>query len=347
MAVAFPLDESLLKSVSRSFYLSLRILPAPIRPVMGVGYLLCRAADTLADTDLLDPSDRLKAVRDFRRLFEGFPVPSGAIARFLDSLPSQRSSPRTADDLLVAKLPECGRMFNALGRTDQALVQSVIQAVTQGMETDISSLGTSVDDLRALTTKADLERYVGFIGGEPGRFWTNVCLDHLLPKETPRQRLLDDGFRLGLGLQRVNILRDLPRDLRQGRCYVPTEMLAPQGLTPVDLLSKDALDRFLPLYHRLIDEALEDLNRGIAYLRMLPKRHLRLRLAVWWPLIFGMDTLSKLRLSMEVLNEKKVEKVPRRRIYSRMLWSFMTVWSNRWLTAEAHGQTREASSSLN
>src|SRR5688572_30594106 len=41
---------ALLKGVSRSFYISIRLLPSPLRRPISVAYLLARAADTLADT---------------------------------------------------------------------------------------------------------------------------------------------------------------------------------------------------------------------------------------------------------------------------------------------------------
>ena len=40
----------MLRSVSRSFYLSLRILPAALREPLSLAYLLARATDTIADT---------------------------------------------------------------------------------------------------------------------------------------------------------------------------------------------------------------------------------------------------------------------------------------------------------
>ena len=40
----------LLRDVSRSFYLTLRVLPRPVRPQIGLAYLLARATDTIADT---------------------------------------------------------------------------------------------------------------------------------------------------------------------------------------------------------------------------------------------------------------------------------------------------------
>ena len=59
----------LLRGVSRSMYLSLRALPAGVRDSMGLGYLLCRAADTIADTRLVPKDQRLKAVERYREAF--------------------------------------------------------------------------------------------------------------------------------------------------------------------------------------------------------------------------------------------------------------------------------------
>ena len=44
------LGGPLLASVSRSFYLTIRILPAKLRGPIGLAYLLARASDTIADS---------------------------------------------------------------------------------------------------------------------------------------------------------------------------------------------------------------------------------------------------------------------------------------------------------
>src|SRR2546430_5311660 len=44
------LRGSILASVSRSFYLSIRLLPKKLRDPVSLGYLLARASDTIADT---------------------------------------------------------------------------------------------------------------------------------------------------------------------------------------------------------------------------------------------------------------------------------------------------------
>ncbi|HIB24245.1 MAG TPA: hypothetical protein EYO22_06000, partial [Candidatus Poseidoniales archaeon] len=45
-----PEIDSLLEQTSRSFYLTLKVLPTKIRGQIGLLYLLARLADTIADS---------------------------------------------------------------------------------------------------------------------------------------------------------------------------------------------------------------------------------------------------------------------------------------------------------
>ena len=72
----------LLRSVSRSFYLSIRILPAPLREPVALAYLLARATDTVADTARISGTLRAEtlakiegAIRDQFRLPESQVLP--------------------------------------------------------------------------------------------------------------------------------------------------------------------------------------------------------------------------------------------------------------------------------
>src|SRR5262245_42072132 len=71
----------LLKSVSRSFYLTLRVLPRGLRDPVGLAYLLARAADTIADTQLIAPAQRLDLLLTFRARVNGNPEAADAATR--------------------------------------------------------------------------------------------------------------------------------------------------------------------------------------------------------------------------------------------------------------------------
>ena len=63
--------NDLLKRNSRSFYLTLRVLPRAIRRQIGLAYLLARTTDTIADTEIVSPGHRLEALDQLRERIVG------------------------------------------------------------------------------------------------------------------------------------------------------------------------------------------------------------------------------------------------------------------------------------
>src|SRR5436190_22716039 len=57
------LQRVILRSVSRSFYLSIRFLPAQLREPIALAYLLARTTDTVADTAGISTNVRTEALR--------------------------------------------------------------------------------------------------------------------------------------------------------------------------------------------------------------------------------------------------------------------------------------------
>jgi farnesyl-diphosphate farnesyltransferase len=58
--------RAILKRVSRSFYLTLVVVPSSLRGPVGLAYLLARAADTIVDTRIIPRADRLHYLDLFR-----------------------------------------------------------------------------------------------------------------------------------------------------------------------------------------------------------------------------------------------------------------------------------------
>jgi len=57
------LRTAVLRSVSRSFYLSIRFLPAQLREPVALAYLLARATDSIADTTGISNLVRLETLK--------------------------------------------------------------------------------------------------------------------------------------------------------------------------------------------------------------------------------------------------------------------------------------------
>jgi farnesyl-diphosphate farnesyltransferase len=318
------LTSALLKSVSRSFYLSLAVLPAEVRPAIGLAYLLARAADTIADTRLIDRRARITHLDALRAEIED--TQAGRLVAIVDAVAVSQSLP--AERRLLERLPECLAAYRALPPPDQARVRGVVETLIEGMAMDLSTFpGEDENKLGALETHADLDRYVYLVAGCVGEFWTDVHAAHrprLARWNLPEMRRL--GVRFGKALQLTNVLRDVPRDLRQGRCYLPREGLARLGLSPADLLAPAAAPAAKPLLVELLRTALGHYEAGWQYTFAVPLAEPRLRLACVWPLAIGLRTLDLIARSPSWLDPAVTLKVPRARVYGLIAGSLGTVW---------------------
>lgn len=328
------LTSALLKRVSRSFYLSLAVLPSAVRPAVGLAYLLARAADTVADTRLVERPARITHLNALRAELSG--SEPGRLANVIaasgsQSLPAERE--------LISRLPELYVAYRALPSEDGDRVRRVVETIIEGMTRDLCLFpGEDESNLAALETIEDLDQYTYLVAGCVGEFWTEVHAAHrprLGDWDLPVMRQL--GVRFGKALQLTNVLRDVPRDLRHGRCYLPRRELAALGLSPRDLLDPATAPRVGPLLGRLIDVALDHYEAGWRYTFAIPRAEARMRLACAWPLLIGLRTLDLVVRSPSWLDPTTTLKVPRARVYGLMALSLATVWSTRVLGRQARG----------
>jgi len=309
-----PLLTDLLRTVSRSFYLTLRVLPSSIRPQIGLAYLLARATDTIADTLIVPVADRLRTLHLLRERILGTSFDSLDLAAFT----AEQGSP--AEWMLLERIEEALECLGALPLDDQQLIRIVLTTITGGQELDLQRFdGASKESVVSLDTDAELDDYTYRVAGCVGEFWTRICRTHVYANAgLDDEFLLANGVRFGKGLQLVNILRDLPRDLRQGRCYLPSDRLWTVGLTPAELLQPSNEGKLRPLYDAYLGQAEEHLAAGWEYTNALPRSPMRIRLACAWPILIGMKTIDRLRAGQVLAPELRL-KVTRAEIRG-ILW---------------------------
>jgi farnesyl-diphosphate farnesyltransferase len=301
--------RDLLRKVSRSFYLTLRILPQSINPQLSLAYLLARASDTIADTELIEACRRVEALLQFREsIRETCEGKKPRLPDLGDLSSARRTAAGEGNQGERTLLENLGNILDALrefSADDRRLIRSVLDTITRGQEMDLIRFrNATADHIEALGTDAELNEYTYNVAGCVGEFWTRMCLAHVFPRAgLDESTLLNNGARFGQGLQLVNVLRDLPRDLRQGRCYIPLDRLAKHGLQPRDLLNADHMDRFRPLYEEYLRQTEDHLAAGWQYTTMLPVRCVRIRLACSWPILIGVRTVEELR-SSNVLDDR-------------------------------------------
>jgi farnesyl-diphosphate farnesyltransferase len=214
--------EHLLARTSRTFALSIPLLPEPARTEVTTAYLLFRIADTFEDATAWPGARRREALSDFTRLLEtsgrGASVNGAASAHarawiasppvshegYLDLL---RETPRVLASLAGLKPAARAAICRHLGRT------------TLGMARYVE--GAQNGQVLAIADLPGLQDYCYVVAGIVGEMLTELfllaepALDPLGPTLAPRAR------HFGEGLQLTNILKDASDDATEGRRYLP------------------------------------------------------------------------------------------------------------------------------
>jgi farnesyl-diphosphate farnesyltransferase len=313
------LGTSILRSVSRSFYLSIRFLPAQLREPIALAYLLARTTDTVADTTRIPGTVRVEALKMLSDGIQGKALREVVINHVASLVPLQENA---AERTLLDSLPDCLEWLEQTGGADRDDIRAVLEKITHGQMFDLHRFDNPAG-LRALQTAADLDEYTYLVAGCVGEFWTRLCFRHvrdfasLIPEE-----MLALGRRYGMALQLINVLRDVGSDLRAGRCYFPEDELRAVGLSAAQILSQS--DRFQPIYQRWMEKAQDGLECGIQYSRAIRNR--RVRAATVLPALIGARTLALLHKTGASALHYTI-KVPRRDVRAMIMSLAVTLAS--------------------
>jgi farnesyl-diphosphate farnesyltransferase len=279
---------ALLRGVSRSFYVSIRLLPGPLQEPVAAAYLLARATDTIADTAQLAASGRHEKLAILGAAVQGDSAARAAVPELAAAFAALQQDPH--ERALIQALPQCLDWLDALDTDDQQDVRTVMQHITRGQSLDIERFDPGPHP-RALASASELDEYTYLVAGCVGEFWTDLCIRHLPGfARLPAAQMRELGRAYGSALQLINILRDAGADLAAGRCYFPADALAAAGLAPQDILRQPA--RLAPVYNHWLAAAGERLDQGMRYCAAV--NHRRVRAASALPALIGARTLALL-----------------------------------------------------
>jgi farnesyl-diphosphate farnesyltransferase len=313
------LDVETLRSVSRSFYLSIRFLPVQLREPIALAYLLARTTDTVADTAQIPGSVRLESLKLLSNGIQGT-ASRDVVAELITSFVSLQENP--SERQLLELLPDCLASLEGLEHADRNDIRLVLEKITRGQMLDLQRFDNP-QEIRALSTSADLEEYTYLVAGCVGEFWTRLCFRHVRQfAGRTEDEMLALGKRYGMALQLINVLRDAGSDLRAGRCYFPEHELSAVHLNPSKILVEP--ERFLPIYRTWLEKAKAELETGMEYSRAINNR--RVRASTVLPALIGARTLALLEASGPAVLQRLV-KISRREVRAMILSLGLTLAS--------------------
>ena len=208
--------EHLLERTSRTFALSIPVLPEPTRGQVMIAYLLFRIADTFEDAAHWPPARRIEALNEFENLLKEYSRPRAErlSQKWTRTDPSQHAGYRE----LIADVPFVLESFFALDPEAVASVSAHVIRSAQGMAGFVARARGGV---LVLDNLDDLRAYCYVVAGIVGELLTELfLLGHpALGAGAPALRERSRAF--GEGLQLVNILKDSASDAAEGRRYLP------------------------------------------------------------------------------------------------------------------------------
>ncbi len=299
--------DNLLKSTSRSFYPTLKYLPKKIRGQIGLLYLLARVADTIADSKHGETEELLRILNQYNDVAQGIN----------NELPDFSNLAEIQDNLneaeLLRNVQEVIDGLEVYEKDDQERMLECLQIIVDGQILDLERFGTAREGgvISALSNDKELDDYTYRVAGCVGVFWTKMSLAHLISLPSPKeQEFFQKGIRFGKALQMINILRDIPADLRFGRCYIPEQSLLRYDMKPEDLLNPNNIEKFRPLYDEYLDITNDHLDAAVEYIKMLPETQFRLKASCMLPVLIGQRTVTLLREG-NILDSSDIIKVTR------------------------------------
>ena len=309
--------DKLLETTSRSFYPTLKYLPKKIRGQIGLLYLLARLADTIADSKHGETDVLLDLLNKYNDVAQGR---STKLPDFND-LAEIQTNPHEAELLMNAE--DVIEGLSEYEEGDRQRILECLEIIVGGQVLDLQRFGPAKEggNISSLKTNEELDDYAYRVAGCVGTFWSKMSLAHLMTLSPEKEKVfLEKGIQFGKALQMINILRDIPEDLRFGRCYIPSEALAEHGLEPEDILGDSNLEVFRPLYDSYLDLTNVHLEAATDYIRMLPDKQFRLKASCMLPVLIGQRTVTLLRTG-NILDSNERIKVTRDEIksYARKL----------------------------
>lgn len=253
-------QKAILSSVSRTFALTIPLLPPIIEKVVGNTYLLCRIVDTIEDAAELTP----EAKKNLSALFLDVVLERAPVESFVELCLDALKNYSNHDELdLIAHTPTVLRILHTCSSHDQEAVSRCVSMMSEGMS---RFHGRQTE--AGLKDLSEFEDYCYVVAGVVGELLTSI-FRHYSPQFSKNIQGHENlAIAFGQALQMTNILKDSPEDRARGVSWKPA------NLSQLDLLQI----------------AYQKLSDSLTYILLIPKEEVGMRR--FCLLAFGLAVLT-------------------------------------------------------
>ena len=281
-------QKAILNSVSRTFALTIPLLPPSIEKVVGNTYLLCRIVDTIEDAAELSAQTK----QALSALFLDAVLEKVSVENFVKSCLEALKNYSNPDELdLIANTPTVLRILHTCSSDDQQAVSRCVSIMSEGM-----SFFHGKQNQAGLQDLAEFEKYCYVVAGVVGELLTTIFSNHshAFKKELVGHENLAIAF--GQALQMTNILKDSPEDRARGVSWKPIDMSQAE---------------LLKIAHQKLQDSLK-------YILLIPKQEQGMRRFCFLAFGLAVMTLTKIanRTEFNSKDEVKLSKSTVMQFYS-------------------------------
>ncbi|MFP4661479.1 MAG: squalene/phytoene synthase family protein [Halanaerobiales bacterium] len=291
--------KKILPKVSRSFAITIPMLDAEIKLPVLITYLQDRLLDNFEDeiSDQDISIDERKKMMD--KVVELFTPDVGdveevarEISEYAELMPEKSLQDLTENALIVRWA------YDSLGEVAKSLSFKWLEEMNRGMKKYLTH------DVR---TFVDLDEYCYYVAGTVGGFLTDVVIFYSSISEEESDRLLANYNASGLFLQKVNLIRDIKKDIEnREKHYWPLTSLKTSIRRIMD---KENKKEGMSVLAAMIDDVKNHIPNLISYYHSIPREMKGYRKFYSVNNALGLATIEKLEGNEEVLYGKKPVKV--------------------------------------
>lgn len=277
-------QKAILGSVSRTFALTIPLLPPDIEIVIGNTYLLCRIVDTIEDATELSPQEKHVLSKLFLDAVLGNISVNLFVTPCLDALRGYAN----VDELdLIANTHSVLRILHTLPDRDRAAISRCVSIMSEGM-----SHFHHRQNPKGLRDLTEFEEYCYVVAGVVGELLTAIFGHHspeFAKKISGHEQL---AINFGQALQMTNILKDSSEDRARGVSWKPAQMSQAE----------------------LLKIAYDKLQDSLSYILLIPKNETGMRRFCLLAFGLAVMTLEKIATS-EALSKKAEVKLSRKTVW--------------------------------
>jgi len=316
--------REIIKRVSRTFAISIALLPGNLGKAVLVGYLLCRIADTIED-DSSTPSIRRQALLTL--FSECFNNPE-KLHEFTTEIACINGDKSYLELLNGTKM--VFDVLYALPSKSAQIVWDWTQKLTLGMHEFVEKYPAGIH----IKSMQEFHRYCYYVAGTVGHMLTELFYYHsAFINNKTHNKLLLSSEAFGEALQIVNILKDIAWDCEfENDVFIPEEILIKNGSNQANILSVEYRAQNYTALKTIIELADNNIAKALEYFYTLPRMAITIRLFCLVPIIFAIATLREIKNTNVMLAQGGTVKISRKEVKSLLSTCFIVVISNK-LTA--------------